>query len=170
MTAPQDHVEQSRVLDPHQTRIRWDQHDGVKVRLPDGAEHFQVRLAQAFPVTRRRRFILLYDRDGNEIGVIPGLKGLDPTSQDTVRRELDRSYFLSRIKRIVRVEDRYGLATWHVITDRGPRTFNIRSRSENIWWIGPGRVLIRDPDGNRYEIPNTDKLDHHSRVLLDLHI
>ena len=125
-------VDQTQVLDPRRTRIRWDQHDGVKVRLPDGAEHFQVRLEQAFPVTRRRRFILLYDREGNEIGILPELKGLDPKSQETAQRELDRSYFLTRIKRIERVEERYGLATWHVITNRGPRTFNVRSRSENM--------------------------------------
>jgi hypothetical protein len=158
------------VLDPQRTQIRWDRHDGVKVTLPDGAKHYQVRLAQSFPVTRRRRFVFLYDREGNEIGILPDLRGLDADSEQTARRELDRSYFLSRIKRIVRVEERYGLATWHVITDRGPRSFAVRSRSENIWWIGPGRVLIRDPDGNRYEIRNVDKLDHHSRVLLDLHV
>jgi hypothetical protein len=121
-------------------------------------------------VTRRRRFVLLYDREGREIGILPELKSLDPESQETATRELDRSYFLSRIKRIVRVEERYGLATWHVITDRGPRTFSVRSRSENIWWIGPGRVLIRDPDGNRYEIRSVEKLDGRSRALLDLHI
>jgi len=160
----------TRVLDPRQTEIRWDRHQGVKVRLPDDARHYEVRLAQAFPVTRRRRFVFLYDRDGNELGILPELRGLDAESEQTALRELDRTYFLSRIKRIMRVEERYGLATWHVITDRGPRSFNVQSRSENIWWIGPGRVLIRDPDGNRYEIRNVDKLDARSRLLLDLYV
>ena len=111
MNPPQGQAVRTRVLDPRETQIRWDRHAGVKVRLPDGTAHYQVRLAQAFPVTRRRRFVVLYDREGAEIGVLPDLRGLDADSEQTARRELDRSYFLSRIRSIRRIEERHGTFT-----------------------------------------------------------
>lgn len=158
------------VLDPKAMVIRRDRHGGVKVRLPDGATVHQVRLVEAFPVTRRRRFVVLHDRDGEEIGILQNPKHLDPESAEVVRTALDRSYFLSRIKSIERVEERYGIATWHVTTDRGPRVFEVRSRSESVWWLGASHILIKDPDGNRYEIRDLNKLDARSRILAELHI
>lgn len=158
------------VLDPKAIVIRSDRHGGVSVRLPDGTTLHQVRLVEAFPVMRRRRFVVLYDRHGQEIGILGKVKGLDPESEQVVRTALDRSYFLSRITAIERIEERYGVATWHVTTDRGPRVFEVRSRSESVWWLGASRILIKDPDGNRYEIRDLNKLDPRSRILAELHI
>jgi hypothetical protein len=158
------------VLDPKAIVIRNDRHGGVKVRLPDGTTLHQVRLVEAFPVIRQRKFVVLYDRGGREIGILRNPKDLDPESAEVVRTALDRSYFLSRIKSIERVEERYGVATWHVTTDRGPRVFEVRSRSESVWWLGASRILIKDPDGNRYEIRDLNKLDPRSRTLAELHI
>ncbi|HUT74204.1 MAG TPA: DUF1854 domain-containing protein [Armatimonadota bacterium] len=158
------------LLDPQAITIRRDRHRGVKVRLHDGTTAYRVRLVEAFPVTRRRRFIILCDRDGQEIGILEDPKLLDPESAEVVRTALDRSYFLSRVTAIHRIEERYGTATWHVTTDRGPRVFEVRSRSESVWWLGASRILIKDAHGNRYEIPNLDTLDPRSRTLAELHI
>jgi hypothetical protein len=163
-------VDSLGLLDARSLAIRADPHGGVMVRLPDGTTLRQARLVEAFPVMRRRRFIILYDREGRDIGLLRDLKELDPESAQAVRNALDRSYFLSRIKSIERIEDRYGVLTWHVITNRGPRTFEIRSRSESVWWLGASRILIKDGDGNRYEIRDLNKLDARSRVLAELHI
>jgi len=163
-------VEGAALLDPRALIIRADRHGGVKVRLADGTTLHQARLVEAFPVMRRRRFIVLYDRDGREIGLLRDLKELDAESAEAVRNALDRSYFLSRIKSIERIEDRYGVLTWHVTTNRGPRTFELRSRSESVWWLGASHILIKDNDGNRYEIRDLNKLDPRSRLLAELHI
>jgi hypothetical protein len=169
-TEPAPAAKPTVVLDPKATVIRRDRHGGVKVRLPDGTTVHRVRLVEAFPVTRRRRFVVLLDRDGQEIGILRNPKHLDPESEEVARTALDRSYFLSRIKSIERVEDRYGIVTWHVTTDRGPRVFEVRSRSESVWWLGSSRLLIKDAHGNRYEIPSLAKLDARSRTLAELHI
>jgi len=158
------------VIDPKAVTIRSDPHGGVTVQLADGTTLYQARLVEAFPVMRRRKFIVVYDRDGEEIGVLRDVRGLDAESEQVVRTVLDRSYFLSRIESIQRIEERYGVATWHVTTDRGPRTFEVRSRSEGVWWLGASRILIKDPDGNRYEIRDLNKLDPRSRTLAELHI
>lgn len=158
------------MIDPKATLVRFDRHGGVKVQLPDGTSVHQARLVEAMPVTRRRRFVVLYDRDGEELGIIENIKHLDPESAEVVRATLDRSYFLSRIQSVQRIRDRYGVATWHVITDRGPRVFELRSRSESVWWLGASRILIKDADGNRYEIRDLSKLDARSRILAELHI
>jgi hypothetical protein len=158
------------VLDPKSIAIRPDRRGGVMVRFRDGTTLDEVRLVEAFPVMRRRKFVVLYDRDGREIGILRNPKELDPESAEVVRTALDRSYFLSRIKSIERIEERYGVGTWHVTTDRGPRVFEVRSRSESVWWLGASRILIKDPDGNRYEIRDLNKLDARSRMLAELHI
>jgi hypothetical protein len=158
------------VLDPTSIVIRPDPRGGVMVRFRDGTTLEEVRLVEAFPVMRRRKFVMLYDRDGGEIGILRNPKDLDPESAQVVSTALDRSYFLSRIRSIERIEERYGVATWHVTTDRGRRAFEVRSRSESVWWLGASRILIKDPDGNRYEIRDLNKLDARSRALAELHI
>lgn len=157
-------------LDPRRLTIRSDPQGGVTVRFLDGTTLHQARLVEAFPVTRRRRFIVVCDHQGREVGILDNLKQLDPDSAQVAQAALDRSYFLSRIKSIRRIQDRYGVSTWHVITDRGPRVFEVRSRSESVWWLGPSRLLIKDADGNRYEIRDLGKLDARSRLLAELHI
>jgi hypothetical protein len=142
------------VIDPRTVTIRSDPHGGVTVRMADGTTFYQARLVEALPIMRRRKFVVVYD----------------PESEQVARTVLDRSYFLSRITSIQRIRERYGVATWYVTTDRGPRVFEVRSRSESVWWLGASRILIKDPDGNRYEIRDLNKLDSRSRILAELHV
>jgi hypothetical protein len=158
------------VIDPRTVTIRSDPHGGVTVRMADGTTFYQARLVEALPIMRRRKFVVVYDRDGEEIGVLRDVRDLDPESEQVARTVLDRSYFLSRITSIQRIRERYGVATWYVTTDRGPRVFEVRSRSESVWWLGASRILIKDPDGNRYEIRDLNKLDSRSRILAELHV
>ncbi len=51
----------------------------------------------------------------------------------------------------------------------GPRTFDVATR-QDVRPLGQGRYLIRDVDGNRYEIRDTEALDPASRSLLDFEI
>lgn len=73
------------------------------------------------------------------------------------------------ITKIVAIDEEYGVTRWKVETDRGPRTFDVATRHD-VRPVGPNRYLIRDVDGNRYEIPNTAQLDAASRALLDFEV
>jgi hypothetical protein len=52
-----------------------------------------------------------------------------------------------------------------VDTDRGPRQFILRGLRDSVHEIEPGRYLINDVDGNRFEIPQITGLDHRSQTV-----
>jgi hypothetical protein len=163
-------LDQLTVIDPHRVRLRRDQRQRVVVELPEGEQHADVIVTHTFPVSRPGRFVLLRDGRGREIGLIADADALDRESRDVLAAELDRSYFMPRILSVSAIEDEFGIATWHVITDRGPTQFQVRARSESIWYYGAGRYLIRDVEGNRFDIPSLSALDPRSRTLVELQI
>jgi hypothetical protein len=59
---------------------------------------------------------------------------------------------------------------WEVETDRGTCTFTMRSPRENVWQPSPGRYLLSDVDGNRYDVRDLSALDPTSQALLLQHL
>jgi len=55
---------------------------------------------------------------------------------------------------------------WTVTTDLGEHAFSTRDLRDNVVAPAPGRYLMRDVDGNRYEIPDLESLDPASRTAL----
>lgn len=157
-------------LDPSGVWAHIDDDGRLRVKLPDGTEHANVRVVPAFPVTRPDRFLYLLDEYDNELGLLADPRRLDRESRDLVIAQAEEAYFLPRITRIVRVDERMGIARWQVETDRGASAFDVVSRSESVWYIGRNRIVIRDSDGNRYLIEDIKTLDRRSRKLADLHM
>ena len=79
---------------------------------------------------------------------------------------LEEFYLIPRITGIYDITDKKGSLSWHVQTDRGERRFSIRNRHSDIKVLYDGRVLVRDSDDNRYEIPSLYELDKKSRAKL----
>ena len=165
-------VSQVPVLDPAGVRARLDDRGNLELTLPDGAIHRNARVVPAFPVSRPNRLLYLFDESGAEIGLLPEPKGLDHDSRDLLLNQADHAYFLPRIERILRVEERpgSGIAHWYVNTDRGLRDFDVVSRSESVWYIGKSRVVLRDAHNNRYLMEDVMALDARSRALADLYL
>ena len=68
---------------------------------------------------------------------------------------------------MIESEDKFGSLTWKVETDHGTVTFRIRNRHSDIKHLrGTSRIIIRDSNDNRYEIPDIDNMDPHSEHLL----
>lgn len=130
----------------------------------EGTEPLPVKPVRALPLTDPDNWIGLVDEKGKPIHMIRSLKELDPDSRAVLERELEQLYFLPKIVRIDEIVEEYGVLRLAVQTDRGPRAFEIRSR-ENIRFLPDGRVLLRDLDGNRYEIPCLFRLDARSQSL-----
>jgi len=157
-------------LDPQQVRVRAGAQGRLDLHLPGGGLYENARVVPAFPISRPGRFLYLLDRHGKEIGLLVDPKQLDRQSRELVLAEADQAHFMPRIRRIMRVQDRLGVARWEVQTDRGWSSFTVVSRSESVWFIGRNRVLIRDADGDRYLIEDLAALDRRSRQLAELHI
>ena len=93
-----------------------------------------------------------------------------PESREAVEEALREYYLIPRIIRILDRDEKYGILKWTVETDRGIRSFDIRNRQSDIKTIYGNRVLIKDSDDNRYEIPDWEKLDikSYKKIATDL--
>lgn len=138
------------------------------LRGPEGmlAPVHPVRL---FPLSCPEGYIALLDNDEKEIGLVQEMATLDPESRQALQAELAVSYLLPQIERILSVHEEFGVLHWHVRTNRGERQFDVRGRDE-IFPVALGRYLVRDIDGNRYEIHDFYALDAHSQALVDIYL
>jgi len=160
------------IIDPEDVQFRHNDDGLVEAVLGDGSVHSGIRVAPAFPITRPNSFLYLFDSDEKELGLVVDPRRLDRESRDILLDQADQAYFMPRITRIIRVEERMGMgiARWEVETDRGWSSFDVVSRSESVWFVGRDRIVIRDADGNRYLIEDMSALDKRSRRLADLYI
>lgn len=154
-------------LDPEKARFFVDAFEDLNLELTGDRTYPRVRVKRAFPLTRDDCFLVVQDRDGQEIGSLARLDALDAASRQAVEEELERTYFTPRIERIARVTTAYRVPRWEVETDRGPRAFEIYSSRRDVRALDGGRVLVQDADGNRYEIPDYRRLDPASRALVE---
>jgi hypothetical protein len=154
--------------------------DQVKLRRPEAGKNLQLtindrryeigRLASAFPLSWPLETVVFFDAEGEEIGVMKQVGALDQDSQRVLLEELDKAYFMPRIEAIVNLQENLGVERWLVLTDKGERTFEVRSPRRNVRSIGNSRVIIKDVDGNRYEVRNWRRLDRGSIAFLMRHL
>ena len=139
-----------------------------RLMLKDGERERQIyRAARSFPLTAPDQFICLFDEDDKEIGIIRDINELDESSRQLLREELEKAYFMPKIKRVLSVKEVYGgVKDFSVETDRGYRDFEIHGLN-SIKILGLSRVIITDVHGNRYEIPDLRDLDPRSRSLIE---
>ena len=162
--------EELSLLDPGSFRLYCDAFEDLQVEFQDGRTLGVVSVVRAFPISAVDDFIILKGTDGKELGAIRRVAELDPSSRQVLEAELERIYFTPRITRIRSIEVNFRIPKWDVETDRGPRVFEISSSRNDIRALGGGRVLIRDADGNRYEIADYRRLDPFSSGLVEAQI
>lgn len=141
---------------------------GALKLIQDNNPPVDVKVSRLFPLTNPMQYIVLSDSDGDEICMLKDVVELDTESADALRAELDRIYFLPRIKHINSLRESMGILQWSVDTDKGPREFEVRSR-DDIRFLRHKRaqIIIKDMDGNRFEIWDAARMDPRSRGLMD---
>ena len=154
------------ILDPRKIRICRDESGRLKLIFEDGEKVTIKRVVRSFPLTMPWRYIIMIDENDREIGLLKSIKGLDEHSKKILKEELERVYFIPKIKRIRQIKEEFGVLIWDTETDKGPRRFEVTSR-RNVKKIGKRRIIIRDADGNLYDIPDYAKLDQKSLILLE---
>jgi hypothetical protein len=138
----------------------------LKLSREPAGEEIDVRPMRAFPLSDADHFVALLDGDGNEVALIPDLAELPAKPRALLLQELEKSYFVPELVRVLEITDDFGIQRWEVETDRGPRVFEVRGR-EDLRWLHPGQLIVRDVDGNRYEIKRFDDLDAPSRLKIE---
>lgn len=138
----------------------------VKLTLSDGTVIEDLEPRRLFPITNTDMYITLLDSKEKEVALVRDLAELDEASATALRQCFGDFYRIPYITKLIESREKFGSLTWSVETDQGPVTFRIRNRHADIKTLKNGRILVRDSNDNRYEIPDFSKLDMHSKYLL----
>ena len=134
----------------------------------------RIFLSRAFPFDMPYEYISVLDRDKKEIGFIRTLDDFDEPEKTLLRSELETKYYTPVIKRIIQVKERYGFSYWKCECEFGEHSFTLRDTFRSIIRAyrpdGTQRIYILDIDGNRYEIPDVEKLDRTSYKKIELYL
>ena len=149
----------------------WRPKEEQRFHLKVNDEEFTVgRLTSAVPLSAGLERVVFFDTEGDEIGCLKNASCLDGESLKLLREELDKAYFMPSIERIEEITDHLGLELWKVKTNRGERSFEVRQPRKNVRIISPKRMIVKDVDGNRYEIKDWRMLDKNSLSSLMRHL
>lgn len=163
-------AEASRIVHLDPARLHFLRH-GTRLRLTvaDDRCWLDVTVVRAFPFSSPDTFWSV--RDGqSEIGLIVDPSRLTSDDRALLEAELARRYLVPAITRIVSAKERFGTVDWTMETDRGVCRFTTRNLREHVQRPTPGRLVLDDVDGNRYDIRQVDALDRASLALLFRHL
>ncbi len=135
-------------------------------RLCPDRSYVNVRIARAFPFSKPGEYLGLRDGADKDIGLLVSLDGLDTVSREVLDGEIERRYFLPAWKRTLRIKEQFGVIEWEMETDRGTRTYFLRNIKETVQHLSATRVLVSDPEGNRFEVGDTSKLDPRAYEIM----
>lgn len=155
-----------RYIEGPEIRITENDKIFVDVEFYSGEKFTEVELHRMFPITGLDKYIALMDSEGNEIAVIRNVDDLSPDSRKVVKNCLKEYYMMPRITQFIEMSERFKIWMWTAETDKGICTFEIRNHLTAIKPLYDGRVLIKDANDNRYEIPDVNKLDKRSQQMI----
>ncbi|MBE6679306.1 MAG: DUF1854 domain-containing protein [Ruminococcaceae bacterium] len=152
--------------------VTFKRHGFVTVDMiaADGTVTEELEPRRLFPVNDMDNYISLLDADGKEHGIIRSLSSLDEDSRKLLCDILEEYYIVPKITEVIEVYEKGSVNRWTVMTDHGLCSFQIRARYTDIKILPNGRILIRDTNDNRYEIPDVTKLNKHSMHELNSQI
>lgn len=154
--------------------------DGPEVRITQNGKIFidiefffseeryeELEAHRLFPKSGTDKYISLMTHDGEVIAVIRDLAALDSESAAAVSNALTEYYLIPKITRFISMSEKFFIWIWTAETDHGVISFEIRDHIASIKQLYDGRILIKDADDNRYEVPDITKLDKRSRHMLE---
>lgn len=95
-------MNQTHFLPPQ--KIKICHHEGVLTLKMDGQKLRLATLKRALPLTNPDEYIVLFDDNGDEIGVIKALRELEPGSRERLSQRLEEIYYVIPILRVLEVE------------------------------------------------------------------
>lgn len=140
----------------------------VDVELYDGRFFENLEPRRLFPTTGLEKYITLLDSAGVEKAIIRDLNTLPPNERKIIEDCLNEYYLVPKITRIIDCREKYGVLNIQAETDRGETLIEIRNVLNGIKLVYGTRVLLRDHNDNRYEIPDLRQLDKASRAMIEV--
>lgn len=148
--------------------VKLTVHDGIflDAEFYQGETYTMLEPKRLFPVSGLMQYIALMDSEGNEVAIIRNLESLLPESKEAIEQCLNEQYIIPKLTRFVRQSKKFRIWKWTWETDKGEVTFEVINHVASIKTFYDGRVLIKDGNDNRYEIPDMNALDKRSLKML----
>lgn len=153
-------------LEPDKCKFSFNQ-NGFLVLCVDGENKGRVKLIRSYPYSLTDEYICVHDIEDNEIGIIRDLKELDKASLDCANKELQNRYYCPTVTSVKSIKERMGHFYFDVVIDGKDKSFTVRDLTRNLRSANESTLLIFDVDGNRYIIPDQEKIEQKSRRLLE---
>ena len=153
-------------VDPKTDKIVREDVYKVKLIKGDGEEIKELQPKRLFPFTKPDQFVTLLEgeegKPAKEAAVIRDVRELDEESRRAIEACFEEFYMIPKIIRVIDTVFKFGSLKWVVETDRGEIEFRIRNMNSDIKMLDGKRMLVRDSNDNRYEIPDIGTLDKKS--------
>ncbi len=127
----------------------------------------RVKLIRSYPYSLKEEYICVQDIENNEIGIIKDLKNLDEVSYSACVKELENRYYCPTVSSVKSIKERMGHFYFETVIDGKDKSFTVRDLTRNLRFSSENTLLIFDVDGNRYIIPEYEKIEQKSRRLLE---
>lgn len=139
---------------------------GLRMTLKDERTVLRIKARRCFPFSSPSKYISIRDGNDDEIGIISDLAHISKEYRSWIEDDLEMRYFTPRVASIKLIRQRFGGVEWHVDTDCGSKRLITKGVHDTMTEVEPGRYVITDVDGNRYEV-FVDELDPASREKID---
>lgn len=148
--------------------LRLQRDDSGRLNYTDdaGITHRNIHAVRAYPISSPSECISLIGEDGHELCWIAKLGDLSRNSLTIIEAELATREFMPKITLIESVSSFATPSVWQIKTDRGDTTLTLKAE-DHIRRLHASMLLITDSQGISFVIEDTNKLDRHSRKLLD---
>lgn len=147
-------------------QLRRNPAGALVLTTADGQVHEAIVPVRAFPIASPDECISLLGSGGAELAWVERLDELPQDIRTLIIDELSCREFTPHILRISSVSSFATPSTWQVQTDRGDTQLLLKAE-DHIRRLTHTSLLITDGHGISYLVGNIEKLDNHSRKLLD---
>lgn len=127
----------------------------------------RVKLIRTYPYSLTDEYICVHDLEDNELGIILNLNELTESAAAAAKKELENRYYCPTVTAVKSIKERMGHFYFETIIDGKEKSFTVRDITRNLRHASDGVLLIFDMDGNRYIIPDFEKIESKSKRLLE---
>lgn len=167
-------IDTLRILEPSELCFSRADSGYLNLKL-DGKEYRQVSLIRLQPFYEHDTHISVSFRNSEdewiELGVIRDIKELPKEQREIAASYLEFRYYVPLITKVHSIADnRMGYLFMDAETTSGRKRIAVNDWWANFRMTNSGMLTVTDADGNKYYIPDLDKLDKKSVRKIELFI
>ena len=136
------------------------------VEFFSGQKFTDLEPRRLFPVSGHSQYITFLDENGEEQFILRNIENMEESQRNLLLGCLEEYYRIPKITRLISRSEKHKIWLWNVETARGEYTFEIINHIQSMRMFYDKRILIKDGNDNRYEIPNIYEMDKRSQKLI----